>query len=181
MHEFQISLIKRIIDEFDKPFIIDVGDSAGTHFQYLKKMGKKFDSLSINIDPQAVDRIKKKGLPTKLLDVEEYNLKSDIVFAFQTLEHLPNPIRFLKNVDAKYIVMTVPYLRQSKVGCIRSNSENTHIFELCPKDWKIIMKHGGWSPVYEEIYYQYSWGILRRLWRWFDYEGFYGGIFERRD
>ena len=48
MHAFQISLVKPVIDEFDQPVIVDIGDSAGTHLQYLLGLyqnGKKMRCL----------------------------------------------------------------------------------------------------------------------------------------
>jgi hypothetical protein len=59
-------------------------------------------------------------------------------------------------------------------------AENTHIFELCPEDWKLFFKFSGWRVVYDEILYQYPrrhpLRILNFLWKLSDFEGFYGAI-----
>jgi hypothetical protein len=44
--------------------IVDIGDSAGTHLQYIKgfHQDRNIRSLSVNVDSEAVSRIKEKGL-----------------------------------------------------------------------------------------------------------------------
>lgn len=93
--------------------------------------------------------------------------------------------------NARYLIITVPYLRKSRVGLhhIRNNhrdnvnAENTHIFELGTEDWKLIANHSGWVVVKEKIYLQYPrrslWHMTKPLWRRFDFEGFYGLILKR--
>ena len=197
-HAFQISLVNEVIGEFDKPTIVDIGDSAGTHLQYiigLHSKNKKIQCLSVNLDAQAVEKIKQKGLEAvnaRAEDLHKYNIKADMFISFETLEHLMNPCHFLYELsiktNAKYLVITVPYLQNSRVGLhhIRGGglrdvyAENTHIFELSPKDWKLLVKHSGWNVAQERIYLQYPkrgflW-ITKALWRRFDFEGFYGMI-----
>lgn len=200
-HVFQIMLVDKAINEFERPVIVDIGDSSGTHLQYLaglypEKRGMR--CLSVNLDLAAVERIKKKGLDVVLAraeDLEQYNIHADIFLCFETLEHLTNPVFFLHELssktEAKYLIITVPYLRKSRVGLhhirgkanTQANPENTHIFELSPEDWRLLMQHSGWVVSYEQIYLQYpKWGFLRLLqpvWRRLDFEGFYGVILKR--
>jgi hypothetical protein len=203
LHAFQISLISEAIKDIENPVIVDIGDSAGTHLQYiigLNSGNKNIKCLSVNMDVKAVERIKNKGLEViyaRAEDLQSYNINADIFLCLETLEHLMNPCVFLHELslktNAKYLIITVPYLRKSRVGLhhIRNqrfdnvNAENTHIFELCPEDWKLIMKHSGWLVVSERIYRQYPrWGILRLtkiLWGKYDFEGFYGMVLKRDD
>jgi len=124
--------------------------------------------------------------------LNNYNINADVFLCFEILEHLMNPCLFLyelcEKTDAKFLVITVPYLKNSRVGLhhIRNkkeenvNAENTHIFELSPRDWKLIMKHSGWQIEKGKIYLQYpKWSLYRLtkfLWRKYDFEGFYGLI-----
>lgn len=200
-HAFQISLVDKIINKFEKPVIVDIGDSSGTHLQYITVLyskNKNINGISINLDPEAVERITKKGLRaihTRVEDLHNYNICADIFLCFEIIEHLMDPCRFLHELsiktNAKYLIMTVPYMKKSRVGLdhIRNkqdttvNAENTHIFELNPDDWKLIVRHSGWNVVIEKIYLQYpKYSLLRLakpLWKKFDYEGFYGLILER--
>jgi hypothetical protein len=201
LHAFQISLLTDVIDEFKNPVIVDIGDSAGSHLQYIKGIyseKKNIRSLSVNLDMEAVKRIKEKGfeaIQSRVEDLQNYNINADVFLCFETLEHLMSPCSFLheltENTNAKYLVITVPYLKKSRVGLhhIRRNdeeivqAENTHIFELSPGDWKLIIRHSGWDIVNEDICLQYQKRSLYRftkpLWRKYDFEGFYGMILKR--
>ena len=203
MHAFQISLIDKIIGEFEQPVIVDIGDSSGTHLQYLKGLYshcKDIKTLSVNFDKEAINRIKDKNLEaiqTRAEDLQQYNIDADIFLCFEILEHLMNPCNFLHKLSsktkAKYLVATVPYLQNSRVGLhhIRSgsessvNSENTHIFEFSPQDWKTLFQFSGWRVVFDKIYRQYPakhwlW-ITKYYWKKYDFPGFYGAVLIRDD
>lgn len=210
LHAFQINLLIKAIDyipQKESIYIVDIGDSSGTHLIYLDSILKndvKFAScnlkyLSVNLDPFAVDKISSKGIRAILCRAEDlyenYNIKADLIFSFEMLEHLYDPISFLNILSEKsvseYFVLTVPYLSQSRIGLdhIRHRQkrvvcpENTHIFELSPNDWKLIFQHAGWKIVNEAIYRQYPywsvWRLLKPLWKKLDFEGFYGAILKR--
>jgi len=205
MHAFQVSLMQKALRllglEHRAPFnIVDIGDSSGTHLNYIKQLYKndKINTLSVNLDPEAVRRIREKGMEAVCIraeDLDAYPLKGDIYLSFETLEHLFDPTGFLyklsRKAECKALVITVPYIRQSRVGLqhIRNqerrdiSAESVHVFELSPDDWKLIFQHAGWSVVYERTYLQYPrkglLGLMRRYWKKIDYEGFYGVILAR--
>ncbi len=201
LHAFQISLVSRVIGCFDKAAIVDIGDSSGTHSQYIKALygkGKDINFLGVNTDPKAVARIRSKGfdaLQAKVEELGKYNIQADIFLCFEVLEHLTDPVKFLyqmsSQTEARFLIVTVPYLRVGRAGLhhIRRNSsekvcaENTHIFELSPQDWKLLMQHCGWSVFYEQVYLQYpvksALRVIKSLWRKLDGEGVYGGILSR--
>lgn len=200
LHAFQISLVNEVINEFENPVIVDIGDSAGTHLQYLTGLYSNIKCLSVNLDKEAVERIRAKGLNAihaRAEDLDRYNINVDIFLSFQVLEHMMNPCLFLhklsEKTNTKYFIVTVPYVRKSRVGLHhirRSTSEtvkaeNTHIFELSPEDWKLIVRHAGWEIVSEKIYLQYPkkniYMLTKFLWRKLDFEGFYGLILKRDD
>ena len=201
MHAFQMSLIDKVISEFPEPVIVDIGDSSGTHQQYIVGLyseNKNIKCLSVSLDPKAVERIKKKELEVihaRAEDLHKHNIYANIYICFEVLEHLMDPCRFLYELSSKtdtaYLIVTVPYLRNSRVGLhhIRSghkvevNSENTHILELSAEDWKFLANHAGWSVVEESIYLQYPrksvWRLAKPIWKKYDFEGFYGLILKK--
>jgi len=203
VHAFQISLVNRIVGQFRDPVIVDIGDSSGTHLQYITGIhsrGKNIKALSVNMDPKAIKKIKGKGIDTvnaKAEDLSKYDINADIFLCFQTLEHLTDPCRFLyqlsSKTNAKYLIVTVPYVRESRVGLhhIRSNQEGTvgservHIHELNPENWKLLMRHCGWEIAEDRVYLQFPrrgfFSLTRPLWSRFDFEGFYGLILKRDD
>ena len=199
MHAFQMTLVNEALQKLpNNPTVVDIGDSAGTHIQYIKGLHpeQNIKSLSINIDQEAVNRIRTKGLEALCARAEELsflNIEADIFLLFETLEHLTDPIRFLErlsHVPCKSLIVTVPYIAKSRVGLhhIRhgqqqqqvANAENTHIFEFSPKDWKLIFQHSRWAIITESIYRQYpKWPPLclaQAYWRRYDFEGFYGVV-----
>ena len=204
LHSFQIKITQRAISLLKKQKfnVVDIGDSSGTHLRYLSYIyPKAINALSVNIDPIAVKKIKAKGLKAihtsaeKLSQHPEFKDEEvDVFLSFETLEHLFSPIDFLSSLssskECNSLVITVPFQRKSKVGLhqLRNNPdkrqllpENTHIFELCPKDWRLIFEFSGWEVIEEDIYFQYPpfWHPLyffKYIWKIFDFEGFYGVI-----
>jgi hypothetical protein len=210
LHAFQINLVIKAISYIppkDSLYLVDIGDSSGNHLIYLNAFLEndvRFSfnrpkTLSINLDPNAVEKIASKGIAVKLCRAEDlyenYKIKADLIMSFEMLEHLYDPLSFLNNLSKKsvseYFVLTVPYLSQSRVGLdhIRHGRqklvypENTHIFELSPDDWKLLFQHAGWKILNEAIYRQYPrrslWGLMKLLWKKLDFEGFYGVILKR--
>ena len=205
LQAFQVAMMLRALQPFParKVTVVDIGDSAGTHMLYLKEIVRdqaEVDTISVNLDPRAVEKIKAQGLVAILCRAEELDLPGidiDLFTSFEMVEHLHNPAiffyRLARKSTGKKILITVPYVKTSRVGLhhVRQNSreavfaEDEHIFELCPEDWHLLMLHSGWRVIHSEIYYQYPrhWPIMSRFmayyWRRRDYEGFWGAILEK--
>lgn len=183
--------------------VVDIGDSAGTHMLYLKELTKDrfdIDTISVNLDPRAIEKIKARRLKAILCRAEDLDLgqkQIDLFTSFQMIEHLHNPViffrRLAKRAKCNRIVITVPYLKNSRVGLhhIRNRSdkmisaEEEHIFELSPEDWTLLLLHSGWKIICSKIYYQYpqNWPFISQFlaifWRLTDFEGFWGAILEK--
>lgn len=204
MHAFQMTLANAAIASLsslrDPLAIVDVGDSAGSHIQYLKALHKEreLQCTSVNIDPAAIKRIREKGLQAELVGAEEVGprgIKADIFLSFEMLEHLESPIQFLRSLSTHAscgaLVITVPYVEQSRVGLhhIRHrlrqfrSPETTHIFEFCPSDWRLLCMHAGWKVQKEQLYFQYPkhglYRTMKPLWKALDFEGFWGAVLLR--
>jgi hypothetical protein len=205
LQAFQCSLMLKTLEYFssDNLTVVDIGDSAGTHMLYLKALTEgryHIDTISVNLDSRAIEKIERRGLKALLCRAEELDLKDrhiDICTSFQMVEHLHNPAVFFHNLAEKStcnrLVITVPYVKKSRVGLyhLRTGSEkiifaeDEHIFELSPEDWTLLMLHSGWKVIYNRIYYQYpkKWPIISKIfasyWRSNDFEGFWGVILER--
>ena len=125
------------------------------------------------------------------LSLGDQGVHYDVVSAFETLEHLPDPIGFLSNIKKvvkKRLVLSVPFIRHSRIGLAylsnkcsnetKSTVENTHIFELSPRDWKKIFLHTGWKEDEEWKLMMFpsnkiSRLILQPFWRFVSFEGFW--------
>ncbi len=199
LQAFQCNMMLKSIEclpEATERLIVDIGDSAGTHMLYLTELLNqcKVRTISVNLDPRAIEKIKRKGLNAILSRAEDLNLngkKVSLFTSFQMVEHLHNPALFFRRLAKKnkgdFILLTVPYLRKSRVGLhnIRAKTkrpyfaEDEHIFELSPQDWRLLFCHSGWKEIFSECYHQYPKNNLftrtfwRRWWQATDFEGFW--------
>ena len=167
----------------------------------MQDTGFKINTLSVNLDPVAVGKIKNKGLKALKCRAEElhlhpeFNSSIDLFLSYEMLEHLLDPISFLRQMAVKanceLFLITVPYVTRSRIGMHhirRSNpgnvyAEGVHIFELCPEDWKRVFQFSGWEVIYEDRYTQYPKKnplyFTKYIWRRVDFDGFYGVILKR--
>lgn len=202
---FQCTMMLKALETFTSKnlTVVDIGDSAGTHMLYLKELTKDrfdIDTIGVNLDPTAIEKIRARGQKAILSRAEDLDLgdkKIDLFTSFQMVEHLHNPSiffrRLAKRSPCNKMVITVPYMKNSRIGLhsIRNRlnkpviAEEEHIFELSPEDWTLLLLHSGWKVVYSRIYYQYplKWPIISMLlaqfWRKTDFEGFWGAILEK--
>jgi len=189
-------------DARTKAIIVDIGDSSGNHGIYAKALapaGFIDRTISVNIDPVAVEKIRNKGCEALLCRAEDLNLgesKVDLFMSFEMLEHLTDPTRFLHRLatsgNSEYLLMSVPYLKVSRVGLdelrrptlpTKMTAEGMHIFELCPEDWLLLARFAGWTPIFKWIYRQYPryspLALTAPLWRKVDFEGFFAVLLKR--
>lgn len=202
---FQCSLMLKLVNGIHskKVTVADIGDSAGTHMLYLRELTKDrfcVDTISVDLDPKAIEKIRKRGFKATLCRAEELDLGDqhiDFFTSFQMVEHLHNPAIFFRRLAKKSktdkIIVTVPYLKTSRVGLYgiryitskKISAAEEHIFELNPQDWTLLFLHAGWRVIHSQIYYQYPqrWSvislILKLFWRHSDFEGFWGVILEK--
>jgi len=211
VHAFQMQLFTEAINDYGwksgmlgqlEPLKgVDIGDSSGNHTLYLKVLCSSVRMTSANIDRTAVEKIRSKGLTGVLLCKDFIKdmvcLCSGRQFAtlFQVLEHIPNPVQYLHELsksDLEMLILTVPYVRTSRVGMhhLRDSNykgsgtaEDVHVFELCPGDWKLLFQYCGWKVNYDTVYYQYpSWLMpVKWFWRWHDFEGFWGVVLKKEE
>ena len=209
-HAFQISLLIDTLKDLESNqmprVLVDIGDSSGTHILYLKELVGNLDAISVNLEKEAIERIRKRGIKAIRCRAEDINnlpefsnLKVDIFSSLEMLEHLENPIGFLKDMakkaECEKFVITVPLvLNKSRIGLhqIRNwgsnqafNPETTHLFELCPDDWDLLFKFTGWKITKRVKYTQYPkkslFTFFKYIWRRLDFDGFYGVILEKDD
>jgi hypothetical protein len=194
----QAIFIKRIINQFSdagkkiKDYV-DIGDSDGSTRMLVEKSmnSKAIKTLGINIQAKAVELIRSKGLDAVCMDAMDIEKQFDMVSVFETLEHLPNPIGFLENMQKvvdKRLIISVPLILNSRIGLRYLTDKwthgetptiaNNHIFELAPEDWTKLFRHTGWRVEYEWKVRQFpKRGLLKMLmqyaWRRISFEGFY--------
>jgi hypothetical protein len=206
-HAWQMQCVLDALAKIDKQnlTIVDIGDSSGTHSTYLKAIApenKIRRCLGVNLDEQAVERIRKKGgeaICSRAEELELHDIQADLFLSFETVEHLTDPLRFLHTLaergKAQHLVMTVPFRRVSRFGGehLRMSesvmppsmtAEEVHIYEFSPQDWTLLVRFAGFRPIFARVYRQYAQRNLSRvtapLWRSLDLEGFFC-VFAERD
>ena len=205
LQAFQCSLMLKVLEDVKSPglTVVDIGDSAGTHMLYLKELTKgrfNIDTISVNLDPRAIEKIKARGMKAMLCRAEELDLGDkhvDLFTSFQMVEHLHDPVGFFRRLAKKTttdrMLVTVPYMKVSRVGLHqirykndkKVTAEEEHVFEFNPQDWTLLFLHAGWKVSYSRIHYQYPRRLpvigflLKYFWRHSDYEGFWGAILEK--
>jgi len=194
---FMLKIIKQFNESDEKvETYADIGDSDGSTRMLLEKNlnGSKLRTIGINIQKEAVELIRKNGLEAECMDamdLNKQNRKFDLVSVFETLEHLPNPVGFLENMQDivnKRLIISVPLIVGSRVGLRYLTDKwpsgelptiaNNHIFELSPEDWTKLFWHTGWRIDQQMQLRQYpKRGLLKMLmqyaWRKLSFEGFY--------
>ena len=193
---FVKDIVEKTINAKGRCTYADVGDSDGSVRLLLSKhfFDEKLVSVGINLQETAVEKIRNKGLKAICADallLSETGVNYDVISAFETLEHLPDPIGFLdgiRKVTNDRLILSVPYVRRSRVGLTyvsgkwpndkKPTVENVHIFELCAEDWRRIFWHTGWNIEKEWKLMMYpsnrlSRFILQPFWRYTSFEGFW--------
>jgi 2-polyprenyl-3-methyl-5-hydroxy-6-metoxy-1,4-benzoquinol methylase len=126
--------------------VTDLGDSNGIFLRYLK-----LDGVSVNISDPTIKSLKSKNLNVVKADVERLPFKSgsiSTVMLFETLEHVPNPILLLSEIERvcdDSLILSIPYVSVTKINQYKYNPSipifQHHIFEFSPDDFKKIVSH----------------------------------------
>lgn len=153
---------ERFPEVFSKEIAVaDIGDTSGILLRRMSRAG-----LSVNINPDIVAFIRQTGLQAQVGDVEDLPFADkffDYVFCFECLEHVPNPVRALKElsrVTRSHIFLSIPYVERTKVysvdywrdlkgkafvdgGWNENNVRDVdgHKFEFSTSDFKKIITH----------------------------------------
>lgn len=152
----RINFIRDSMGETSDMCIADLGDSNGI---FIRAIGK--DGISVNISDPAIISLYGKGLAVVKADIEHLPFKSgsiDTIFLFETLEHVPNPITLLKEIErvvTRSLILSVPYVSETVVhprnyDPYRPQYQH-HIFEFSPVDLKKIVTHSNFKVKDERI------------------------------
>ena len=186
----RINFIRDTIGETLDLRVADLGDSNGI---FIRAIGK--DGISVNISDPALTSLRAQGLTVVKADIESLPLKSgsiDTIFLFETLEHVPNPITLIKEIErvvSRSLILSVPYVSETVVHS--KNYDPTrpqyqhHIFEFCPDDLKKIVTHSNFKVKDERIATVLDDGrslrerIIFSIWRRFFERDCYWGCFKQ--
>ncbi len=89
-----------VLDLPEKGIVLDVGCGSGVFLEMARAKG--LEVIGCEENPNALETCAQKGIKTfaKLSEIKEQNLVFDAVFSFHVLEHVDNPISFIKELSS---------------------------------------------------------------------------------
>jgi SAM-dependent methyltransferase len=124
----------------------DLGDTNGI---FLRSRGR--DGISINVSDPAVRSLRGRGMQVLKADIEHLPFRDGsigVILLFETLEHLPNPIRVLNELGricSGSLVLSIPSVSTTRIHPSGYDPSRPlpqhHIFEFSAEDFRAILSH----------------------------------------
>lgn len=148
-----------------KSSILEIGSAFGGFYSFLENTN--YDG--IELDKDAVEfantYFDTKHFVNKSIEDLRENKKFDIIFAFEVLEHLENPLSILEKIYR--------LLKKGGIFCGTSPfpfyknivADLTHLFILHPKNWEILFSKSGFRKIelYPMSFFPIIWRMEPRL------------------
>ncbi len=146
---FTIDRIRFIRDTLPRGIrgtVVDLGDTNGI---FLRSMGQ--EGIGVNISDPAIRSLRARGLETLKADIEFLPFRDnsiELVLLFETLEHVPNPIKVLREIGrvcSRSLVLSIPLVGKTTIHGggydPERPAEQHHIFEFSVPDFREILTH----------------------------------------
>lgn len=144
--------------------VLDVGASAGQFLKVIKPHVKEAVALEYNLDNAAFMR-KTLGIRAYTEPLEKTDLPEkyfDVIFCFQTLEHMDDPLLFLKTAKrylkpGGIISIEIPNLNEASISVYHNKAyedfyyREPHLFYYTPKTLKLLMQKAGYRGKVESF------------------------------
>ncbi|MDH5482962.1 MAG: class I SAM-dependent methyltransferase [Candidatus Bathyarchaeota archaeon] len=149
---------------------LDVGCAYGYAVDVLKSLG--YDACGIDVSKHGARHAKKTYSPSFVVCDVQRNLPFlngifDLVTCFQVLEHLPHPLRAIKNAFSScrnVMICTTPNKAVEKpVKKLVKDFDKTHINLRAPEEWRKYLKNFEHSIVKVEPFFDASLRVADRL------------------
>ncbi|MDD1669675.1 MAG: class I SAM-dependent methyltransferase [Methanomicrobiales archaeon] len=142
----RIQFIRDVLPRSVQGPVVDLGDTNGI---FLRSIGQ--GGIGVNISDPAVRAIRARGLETLKADIEFLPFRDrsiETVLLFETLEHVPNPIRVLREIGrvcSHSLVLSVPYVKKTIIHGSGYDparpAPQHHIFEFSVPDFRKILTY----------------------------------------
>ena len=136
--------------------VVDLGDTNGI---FLRALGQR--GISVNISDSAVRSLRGRGMDTVKADIEYLPFKDgsiEVVFLFETLEHVPNPIKVLCEIGRvcrHSLILSIPFVGKTNIFPSTYSQgrpmHQHHIFEFSSPDFRRILTHTPFEPKEDRI------------------------------
>lgn len=148
----------KLITKLSKPYILDIGCGWGDFEEVLEQ--EKIPYLGIDVNKEAIEICKKKGLNCRLQKLNQWNNETikqfDVITLFQVIEHLQNPLPLLQSAKKLLkpngiILITTPNndtpLRKLLGGRWSVYSEPSHFVFYNKKNLQKTLKLAGFGKI----------------------------------
>jgi hypothetical protein len=142
----RILFIRQCLQDSSPGLVADLGDTNGI---FLRSMGE--GGISVNISEKAVTILHGRGLDAIRADIEHLPFRDNslaVLFLFETLEHVPNPILMLHEaarVTSGSLILSVPHVTSTTIHPRLYDPTKPvhqhHIFEFSPDDLHRVATH----------------------------------------
>lgn len=153
----RVELVLESAKDIEHKSLLDIGATSDLLFRYFNKRG-----VGLNVSPQSVEYMKAHGIEAVVGDAESLQFEDksfDCLFCFQTLEHLENPVRALREfvrVMREKLFLTIPLVSRTKICGFETplrGRHRWHTFEFSDSDFRKIVKRVGlrvarYVPIY---------------------------------
>ncbi len=148
----KIALLKTYLSQGK---LLEIGCGHGFFLEAARN--SPFETLGIDISAYAVEYAQKQRLPARLVDLEKAHFPPqsfDAVVAFQLIEHIPNPLKFMREVNrilkpSGVVLLATPneggYLRKIMGRHWLSYRHAEHLFFFSPKTLGELLSKSGFS------------------------------------
>ncbi len=174
----KVKLIKKYIKGNKEIFLLDVGCGKGFFLKMVSNHGMK--AMGIDISESAITHAKNvlrqdviKSNIEDLSNREQYQGKFDIVTSWATIEHVVNPLTFLKCINKLLKVGGILFLdtgidsyilRKFLVGHCQWYSAIEHLFVFSEKGLKILLSEAELEIL--KFYKNYERNIVAKIKKW---------------
>ncbi len=153
LQEDRINRFKKYLKKSDE--LAEIGSSLGYVLYAAKKYVKRVYGIELN-DKEA-EYARKKGITT-VSGISEYNMKFNHICLFHVLEHIPDPILFLKSLKEYltpygFIHVEVPSVEDPLMSVYNIKEyedffyQQQHLYYFSPGTLKKIVKKAGYKIV----------------------------------
>jgi SAM-dependent methyltransferase len=165
----QWELFKKYLPSNPQISVLEIGSGIGTVYSYLLSTYKKLTYIGLELDKSAVDFCNNYYKTNSFLNVpiEKYQStkKHNVVFAFEVLEHLADPVVIASKIHSLLapggvFIGTSPYPYKKNVY-----ADDTHRYVLAPSNWSKLLKESGFAHVYTKpmSFLPFLWRINKHL------------------
>ncbi len=142
----RIRFIREVLPDGIHGPVVDLGDTNGI---FLRSLGQR--GIGVNISDQAARSLRGRGMESVKADIESLPFRDgsiEVVLLFETLEHLPNPIRALQEIGrvcSGSLILSIPFVTRTTIHGAgydpRRPVAQHHIFEFSVPDFRQILTH----------------------------------------